>query len=354
MRSNRQPENLLRILNITYPIIQAPMAGGATTAELVSAVSNSGALGSLGAGYLSPEKTESEIKAIRNLTNKPFAVNVFIPEHSEFDINKINRMNNRLNQYRELFNLPFNPIISPPNPNLFNEQLEIIIKHRVPIFSCTFGMPSKEVILRLKKHDIVIIATATTVEEGLALEQQGVDIVIAQGIEAGGHRGTFLKTPIDKQPSVMTLVPQLVDQLNIPVVAAGGIMDARGYQAALCLGAVGVQMGTAFLTTEESGISELYKQTLLESHTDKTVITKIFSGKPARGIKNRFVKEMEIHQDDIPDYPIQNSMTRDIRKAAQMNNNPEYLSLWAGSGVSQCQKTNAHDLISQILSQNTI
>jgi nitronate monooxygenase len=183
------------------------------------------------------------------------------------------------------------------------------------------------------------------VAEAVALEQSGVDAVIAQGSDAGSHRGTFLGRPEDSLVGTVALVPQIADAVKVPVIAAGGIMDARGIRAALALGASAVQMGTAFLATPESGISPAYKQALLNAKEDQTVLTRAFSGRLARGIRNRFSEEMRAFEHDLPPYPIQNALTRDIRQAAAKQHRPEFLSLWAGQGVGLIQARPAADLI---------
>lgn len=337
-------------LNIKIPIIQAPMAGGATTPHLVASVSNSGGLGSFGAGYLSPAKIREGIRAIRRLTNHPFAVNLFVP--SLFDVeknkNEIRKMNEQLKIYRERLGIQEQSIAAYQEN--FDEQVCVLLEEKVPVFSFAFGIPSSEILAKFAANNIVIIGMATTVREAIEIEKNGCDILVAQGSEAGGHRATFLNGYRSSLIGTMALVPQIVDKVKIPVVASGGIMDGRGLVAALALGASGVQMGTAFLTCPESGIHELYKRAILESTEERTVITKIFSGKPARGITNQFIEEMEKyeHEDSLPDYPIQNGLTQDIRKAAALQNKTNFMSMWAGQGTRLSHSKPAEKLISDI------
>jgi nitronate monooxygenase len=212
-------------------------------------------------------------------------------------------------------------------------------------FSFTFGTLARELTDRLRENGTHVVGTATTVEEGTRLERDGVDAVVAQGAEAGGHRGTFLGDVQDSLIGTMALVPQMVDALSIPVIAAGGIMDGRGLAAALTLGAEAVQMGTAFLTCEESGAHHAFKNAVLESTEDQTAITRAFSGRAARGIENRFLVEVGAHEQEIPPFPVQNALTRDVRAAAQEQNRPEFMSLWSGQGLRLARSNTAAELI---------
>ena len=346
---NLKVKNFINKLNIQLPIIQAPMAG-TTPPPLIAVVSNAGGLGSFGAGYLPAKKIREGIKAIRDLTDKPFAVNLFVPQFPDIKKNedKIKKMNLQLNSYREQLGLP-QPSLAKYQED-FMEQISVIIEEKVPIFSFTFGIPSAEVIAQLKHNNILLMGTATTVQEAIEIEKSGCDVIIAQGSEAGGHRGTFLKEFSRSQIGTMALIPQIVDKATLPVAASGGIMDGRGLIAALTLGASGIQMGTAFLTCSESGIHELYKQAILDSTEESTVITKIFSGKPARGISNQFIEELEnsFANNNLPDYPIQNSLTQDIRKAAAAQNKISFMSMWSGQGTRLSRKMSAKDLIQEI------
>ncbi|UOR11691.1 NAD(P)H-dependent flavin oxidoreductase [Halobacillus amylolyticus] len=337
---------LTEALGIEFPIIQAGMAGGITTSDLVASVSNTGALGTLGAGYMDPVEMQAVIQGIKQKTTHPFAVNVFIPETPKHIPNQVEKANTLLQPYFNDLDIKAN---SGEITRVFEQQIDTIIEEQVPICSFTFGIPSKTVIDKLKEHDILLIGTATTVKEAILNEEAGMDAVVAQGSEAGGHRGTFDRPFECSMIGTMSLVPQTVDHVSIPVIAAGGIMDARGVTAALMLGAQGVQMGTAFVTSEESGAKGHHKEALLANTEDATTVTTAFSGKPARGIDNRFIQEMRKHESILPDYPIQNTLTKGIRKAAAEQNKPHYMSLWSGQSPRLSQKASVADILSSTI-----
>jgi nitronate monooxygenase len=231
----------------------------------------------------------------------------------------------------------------------FEEQMKVVLEERVPVFSFTFGMLDAEWIQALKERDTVVIGTATTVREAVALEQSGVDMVVAQSAEAGGHRGTFLGRIEDALIGGMALIPAVVDAVRVPVIAAGGIMDGRGIAAAMALGAQAAQLGTAFLTCKESGAHALHQQAVLSATEESTVLTRAFSGKPARGIRNRFIEEMA--DADVPDYPVQNALTREIRQAAGQKGRPEYMSMWAGQGTRLSREMTAEALVKALVNE---
>ncbi|ARU60157.1 nitronate monooxygenase [Tumebacillus avium] len=338
------------LLGIRCPILQAPMAGGATTPELVAAVSNAGGLGALGAGYMSAAAMRGAIRRIRELTDRPFAVNLFVPETPQEDEERMAAAHRLLRPYRQELGLSGEPQLSA-YAEPFAEQIAVVLAERVTVFSFTFGIPSEEILQQLREQGIKTIGTATTVREAVLLEQSGIDLIHAQGGEAGGHRGTFLGRHGDALVGTMALVPQIVDHVTLPVIAAGGIMDGRGIAASLMLGAEAVQLGTAFLTTAESGIHPDYQAALLSSTEESTALTSAFSGKPARGLQNRFLREMEPHQQELPDYPIQNALTRDIRQAAAGQNNTDFMSLWAGQGTRLTRRQTAAELMANLIEE---
>ena len=339
----------LKALDIQVPLIQAPMAGGPTTPELVAAVSNSGGLGSTGGALMTPDNLKAAIQATRRLTPKPFAVNLFAPLKPKQDREKINQSFAILSVYRQALSIDegSKPDIIPAP--IFEDQLGVLIQEKIPIISFTFGTPSHDQIQTLHNHHIVVIGTATNVREAIALEELGYDMIVAQGSEAGGHRGTFLGPFESSLIGTMALVPAIVDQVKLPVIAAGGIMDGRGLAAALCLGASAVQMGTAFLTCPEAGVHPAHQQAILESTDESTTITSVFSGRPARGIRNRFSEEMAKYQDILPDYPLQQSLTSPIRKKAAEVNRPEFMSLWAGQGTPLSRSIPAAQLVHKVI-----
>ncbi|WP_044337115.1 NAD(P)H-dependent flavin oxidoreductase [Rossellomorea aquimaris] len=342
--------SVTRILGTHYPIIQAGMAGGVTTSSLVSAVSNSGGLGTLGAGYMSAADMKLAIKEIKDQTNLPFGVNLFIPETPVVNDEQITNAQKLLEPYVKELHLTDNVSFSEVQID-FENQLEVILNEKVPVCSFTFGAPSKELVSELKKVGIIVIGTATTVEEAMINEEKGVDIVVAQGSESGGHRGTFLGLFEQSMIGTFSLVPQVVDAVCIPVIAAGGVMDERGVIAALALGAKGVQMGTAFLTCKESGAGASHKRAVLESSETHTVITTAFSGKPARGIENRFTREMQEYKNQLPSYPIQNALTKELRKQAGRQGVPELMSLWSGQSPRLSREVSAKELLESIVSR---
>lgn len=338
-------------LNIRYPIIQAGMAGGVTTPELVAAVSNSGCLGTLGAGYMTVNALRQSIQQIKKITNQPFAVNVFIPEMPSVEDEAIKKANNLLEGYRTQLNIsePFE--VKIPECAHFEAQLAVLIEEKVPICSFTFGLPEREIMDRLKRENIVIIGTATTVREALENEAAGVDLVVMQGSEAGGHRGSFSSSFDEAMIGTTALIPQTVDQVQVPVIAAGGIMDGRGILSALLLGAEAVQMGTAFVTTSESGAKSLHKEAILSSSEEELVVTSVYSGKAARGIRNDFINELTPYEKDLPNYPIQNSLTQGIRSEAAKQKRPEWMSLWCGQAPRLSKNQSVEVLIESFLSQ---
>jgi len=323
--------DLRTLLGIALPIVQAPMAGGFNTPDLVAAASNAGALGSTGAAYLTPAAIREHVDAIRARTGRPFSVNLFAGGIESRDVDPA-AMLALLAPLHERFGLP--PPVAPGAwPYDVDEQLDALVAADVRIVSFVFGLPDDAAIARLRADGRVVIGTATTVAEALRCEAAGCSAVIAQGAEAGGHRGTFIGPFESAMTGLMALVPQIVDAVRIPVLAAGGIMDRRGVAAARALGASGVVCGTAFLDTVEAGTSAAHRHALAASRDGDTVITRAFSGRPARGLVNAFERAVDARPDDILPYPKQNALTRPLRTAAAAANDPEYLSLWAGQAT---------------------
>ena len=347
--------DVTELLQIDYPIIQAPMAGGVTNSILVASVSNHGGLGMIGAGYMNPAQTRDQIREIRQLTSNYFGINLFVPHEFNASANEITSANQFLQPIREQLSIPIEKNNELPEYERafanFNEQIKIVIEERVPVCSFTFGLPSKEVINKLKEKNITVLGTATTVREAMEVEKRGMDMVVVQGCEAGGHRGNFMNDFQESLIGLMSLVPQVVDNVRIPVISAGGIMDGRGLMASLCLGAKGVQMGTAFLTCVESGAHKVHKEAVLQSNEDQSVLTRVFSGKWARGIKNKFISKMQEHETSFPDFPIQNALTQDIRKKSASQNNKEFMSLWAGQSPRLAKNQTVETLIKNIITE---
>jgi nitronate monooxygenase len=324
-------------LQIRYPILQTPMVDGITTPRLVAAVSNAGGLGCLAAGHLPPRQIQTAIEEIRNLTDKPFAVNLLVPQKaSEEDSTRIERANELLAPIRTELGLATTaPVINDFLPD-FKEQLAILIEQQVGILSFSFGVPNPEDMRLLKEQDIITLGTATHLLEAIVLEESGVDIIVAQGAEAGGHRGTFIGAPEQGLVGSLALLPLLAHHIRVPLVASGGIMDGRGIAAIFALGAAGVQMGTAFLTCPESGAHPKYKELLPEGTEITTLLTQTISGRLARVLKNSLITELEPYTAELPGYPVQYALTYAIRQSATAQERPEFMALWAGQGCAFC------------------
>ncbi|MGI9553476.1 MAG: NAD(P)H-dependent flavin oxidoreductase [Thermodesulfobacteriota bacterium] len=340
---------LLKQWEIIHPIIQAPMAGGITTPELISTVSETGAIGSIGAGYLTPGILEAEIQDVKRLTDKPYNVNLFITGEGKTDFTPPREIKEVLEKYAEELGIPFN--VSDLNFPDFDEQFEVVIENKVPVFSFTFGFPEKKYIDELKRNKIKIIGTATSVREAVQLEEIGCDAVVAQGFEAGGHRGSFIYENGLPLVGSIALIPQIADKISIPVIASGAIMDGRGIIAALILGASAVQLGTAFLGCKEGNVNDRWLEGLFNSSDTTTDLTNAFTGKYARGLKNRFMDEMKQYESLIPEYPVQNQLTRDIRAKAREENNKDFMSYWAGQGSAMCKSTTSKELINSLVKE---
>lgn len=342
-------EKIQRLFGIKHPIVQAGMAGGATTPRLVAAVSGAGGLGTLGAGYMQPQAIRDAIREVRGLTDEPFAVNLFVPE--PFDEPDSSReANAALDEYRRELGVDRPEDFRPYAPS-FEDQLSAVIEERPAVFSFTFGVPRDDQLSALRSADIVTCGTATTAREARELEARGVDSVCCQGHEAGGHRGTFIGDPREAMVGTLALTPRVVDAVEIPVLAAGGVMDGRGLAAALALGADGAQMGTAFLTCPESGAHPGYKEAILRAAEDDTTLTRAFSGKLARGLRNRFTEEMADREGELPDYPVQNAYTRDLRAAAAREDRTEFMSLWAGQAAGMASSLPAAEVVERTASE---
>lgn len=338
---------LTRLLHIEHPIIQAPMAGGPTTPELIAAVSNAGGLGSLGAALLSPQAIRAAIRAVRGLTGRPFNVNLFVPPFNSTG-NPRAVPPPPVATFRAELGLPAVPTALPPLPQ-YADQFPVLLEERPPVVSFHFNIPPAEHMQALKAAGCVILGSATTVAEGQALEAAGFDAIVAQGQEAGGHRGTWMSAVEDAMVGTLALVPQMVDRVHIPVVAAGGVMDGRGLVASLALGAAGVQMGTAFLTCTESGAHPAHKQALLEVTEDGTAITWAYSGRGARAVRNRFVTEMAPHRDNFLPFPDQRSMVADVTQAAAKQSRTDLMQMWTGQGTRLLRRGTAAELVAAVM-----
>src|ERR1700732_1346454 len=306
-------------LGIDYPVIQGPL-GGLLSQKLTAAVSNVGGLGSFGAHGLAPEAIKDVIGEIRSLTSKPFAMNLWVSMEDEgartSDEDAFNRSLAPLAVHLAALGAP-RPTYKPYSPIRFEDQARVLLDEKGRVFSFIYGVPPLEILEECRAKGIVTIGTATTPDEAAALQAAGVDAVVASGFEAGGHRGSFLRLAEDSLTGTLSLVPQIVDIVDVPVIAAGGIGDARGVAAALALGAEAVQMGTVFLACEESGASLVHRQALREKKAGHTTLTKGFTGRLARGIHNRLLEELNEEGTAILPYPLQRRLVRNLSIAAE-------------------------------------
>lgn len=338
---------ILDLLAIEHPIIQAPMAS-ATNPELVAAVSNAGGLGSFGAAATPPDRLRATVKAIQQQTDRAFNINLFAADTENFDRSARPgpKLAAQLSAYHSEMGLAEIP---EPGPMFgpAEEQLAVLIEQNVPVISFHFGIDAGTV-AKARAGGAKVLCSATTVAEARTLEQAGVDAIIAQGAEAGGHRGSFATDATDYRNALigtLALVPQIVDAVSVPVIAAGGIMDARGLVACLALGAAAVQMGTAFLGCPEAPIIDAWRQALHNASADHTTVTKALSGKPARGIRNRYIEEIEALGEPLLPYPAQYSVSRELRKTATERGDQRFLAMWAGQGVGLIQNKPAAQLV---------
>ena len=339
------------LLGVEYPIIQGPL-GGFSSQRLTAAVSNFGGLGSFGAHSMEPQAIRDVIAEIRSLTDKPFAINLWVSMEDEgaqtSDEAAFRRAASSLAPFIERVG-GAQPSFTPYKPMRFEDQARAVLEAKPPVFSFIAGIPPKEILDEARKQKIVIVGTATTPDEAVALEQAGVDIVVASGFEAGGHRGSFLGSAEDSLTGTMSLVPQTVDAISIPVVAAGGIADARGIAAAFALGAEGVQMGTVFLACEESGAHPVHREAILSGRAAHTALTRGFTGRLARGIHNELMQEMNRPGTEILPYPLQRGLMRSLAIPAQKAGNAELLALWAGQSANLARRASADELLRSLV-----
>ena len=344
---------LLQRLGIEHPILLAPMAGSGGTPELAGAVSNAGGLGAWGGAYSKPDEIAAAIRRMRQLTPRAININLIAGGyHTDRNIDP-QPMLEIVGAAHAKLGLP--PPVLPPVPsNPFDDQLAAVLEERPPVFSFTFGLPSSVQIAALKDRGIAIIGTATTAEEARRLAQAGVDAVAAQGAEAGAHRGTFAAPFEESMVPLARLVREIRESVKLPVVASGGIMDGRDVAACLKAGADAVQLGTAFLPCPESGAPPIYKRALLEAKSNTTVITRAFSGRPARGLTNAFIAMVTGKEHSILPFRQQNDLTRPMRNAAGQQGVADFISLWAGQGVARSRAMPAADLVAALVKDGDV
>jgi len=333
---------LRRLLGTEVPIVQAPMAG-ANLSTMAIAVSESGGLGSLPCAMLTPDQIRHEIATIRAATTKPFNVNFFCHRPPAADLARDEAWRRRLAPYYEELGIDAAPPSGPPRSS-FDEALCAIVEEcRPPVVSFHFGLPERPLLARVKSTGATVLSSATTAEEARWLEEYGCDAIIAQGLEAGGHRGIFLSDDLQTQLGTFALIPQIVDAVSVPVIAAGGIMDARGIVAALALGASGVQLGTAFLFCPQATISAPHRDALNEKQ-GQTMLTNVMTGRPARSIASRFILEVGPLSPLAPEFPLAAAAVAPLRAAAEKRGRGDFSPLWAGAAYPLGRPAGAAEL----------
>ena len=342
--------NLTQLLRITLPIIQAPMAGAQGSA-LAIAVSNAGGLGSLPCAMLGAEALRDELIRIKSGTDKPFNVNFFCHTQPPQDPVGAARWTDALAPYYREFDIDPATIATGPGRLPFDSgSADILDAFRPAVVSFHFGLPSADLLARAKAHGAKILSSATTVEEARWLEAHGADAIIAQGLEAGGHRGMFLTEDATTQLGTFALVRQIVQAVQVPVIAAGGIADAAGVAAALALGAAGVQVGTAYLLCPECTTSAVHRAALASDAANHTALTNLFTGRPARGIVNRFMRELgPINRGQVPAFPLATAAVAPLRAAAEQRGSGDFSPLWSGQNPSGCKLIPAADLTRELM-----
>lgn len=335
---------LLDLFKIDIPIVQAPMAA-AMDAELVIAASQAGALGSLPCATISPEKAREQVQIIRQRVSAPLNMNFFSHTPAPADPAREAGWRRRLGSYYKELGLDPDATVPAANRAPFDAAMcELVEELKPEIVSFHFGLPDKSLLMRVKDAGCLVVGCATLVKEAVWLEQNGADAIIAQGAEAGGHRSMFLTDNISSQPGTFALVPQVVDAVRVPVIAAGGIADGRGIAAAFALGAAGVQIGTAYLRTPESKVSALGRTALASAGDDSTVITNVMTGRPARGVVNRVMREVGPVSADAPAFPHAATAFAPLRTAAEKLGKVDFSNLWAGQAVGLGREIGAADL----------
>jgi nitronate monooxygenase len=340
--------SLQSLLGIELPVIQAPMAGFGGSA-LTVAVSNAGGLGSLGCATFGLDALRQELAAIRAQTRKPFNVNFFCHTPPAPSAAREAAWRAALAPYYE--ELGIDPGGASPGAGRVPfgpEAAEVLDEFRPPVVSFHFGLPAPELLARVRSWGAKVLASATTVDEAQWLEARGVDLIIAQGLEAGGHRGIFLSDDLTTQVGTLALVPQIVAAVKVPVIAAGGIADARGLRAAMALGAAGVQVGTAYLLSPEATTSAVHRAALKGDSARQTALTNVLTGRPARGIVNRLMRELGPISPAAPPFPLAAPAIAPLRAGAESQGCSDFSPLWSGQNVSGCKEVPAAQLTREL------
>lgn len=333
--------SLQQLLGIELPVIQAPMAGVQLGAMTV-AVSQAGGLGSLPCAMMGLEALRAELVAITSKTQRPYNLNFFAHTAPAASEAREAQWRATLAPYYREFGIDSTSIAAGTPRHPFNaEYAALLAKFKPPVISFHFGLPSPELLTTVKSWGAKVLSSATTVDEALWLQQRGVDAIIAQGVEAGGHRGLFLSDDLTTQVGTFALLPQIVRAVNLPVIAAGGIADRAGVAAAMSLGAAGVQIGTAYLLCDEATTSAVHREALQSGAARHTALTNIFTGRPARGIVNRVMRELGAMSSQAPEFPLATTAITPLRAKAESQGSGDFSPLWAGQNVSGCKAVSA-------------
>jgi nitronate monooxygenase len=343
-----------RRLGIQYPIIQGPFGGGLSSTQLTLSVSEAGGLGSYGVHHLSPADIRSLGASLHQHTKKPFALNLWVSNQDQdaasFSAEKFQQALTIFEPYYRKLGLK--PPVQPERFGYnFEDQIDAVLDVKPAVFSFVYGIPSREVLRECKRRNIVTIGTITTIDEALVMESAGVDLLVATGFEAGGHRVSFLRSSEDSLTGTFALIPTVAAKVKTPVIAAGGIANAKGVAAAMVLGAQGVQIGTAFLACEESNASGVHRAKLFSEDAKYTALTRAFSGRLARGIRNSFVDEWQTKTSHILPYPIQSWFTNSFKQAAIEQGRADLMSLWASQASALLKHKNASHFFSDLIKQ---
>jgi nitronate monooxygenase len=344
---NWQDRRLLDLFGIEHPILQAPMAG-VTSPQLAIASSEAGALGSIAGAMLSLDGLRQEFQVVKQGTSRSFNVNFFVHKPPAVDAARDARWRQRLAPYYQELGVPADAK-GPSRAAFDGAACDLVLEFKPKVASFHFGLPDRTLMQRLKAAKILVIGSATTAEEARWLEGEGVDAVIAQGAEAGGHRGMFLTDDIARQAGTMALVPQAVDAVKVPVIAAGGIGDGRGIAAALALGAAGVQIGTAFMLTPEAKTAPMHRAALKKANDNSTTLTNVFTGRPARGIVNRIVHEVGPMSPDAPAFPLAAEAMQPLRGPAEAKGSTDFTPLRSGQAPTLAREMPAGELVAAMV-----
>jgi nitronate monooxygenase len=336
---------------VRFPIVQGPFGGGLSSPRLAATVSNAGGLGSYGAQGMTASRIADVISNIRAQTTAPFAINLWVsnddPGALDVSAEQLATAAAPLAPFFEELGVTAPPRLNPwPR---FDDQIEAIFDARPPIFSFIFGVPSAAILDQCRSLGIGIVGTATTVDEAIALADAGVDAIVASGFEAGGHRASFLRAAEASLTGTLALVPQVVDAVNVPVVAAGGIADGRGMAASFALGAAAVQIGTAFLACEESNASPAHRDALRSARARHTFLTRSFTGRLGRGLPNRLSDAIEAHT-PLP-YPVQGQLVGALREAALRQGRDDLVTFWSGQSAALIRDDRAEALFARLVSE---